>query len=87
MKNYTKTVYAHILNYFEKLEHFSVIETTIVGYPSLSVCYLPSNIFSSSTLTHLSINVSTFTDCLCLLDSRLKQLRIFIVFIDILWFN
>lgn len=71
---YTQMVYEHILNSFSKLEHFSVILTTIFPYPTLSICRLPSNSFSSMVLTHLSINVLTFTDCLCLLDGRLKQL-------------
>ena len=78
-KEYTKIVYAHILTYFEKLEHFSVGPRTIFGYPCLSICYLPLNACSSSILTYLSINVRTFTDCLCLLDGRLKQLNTFIV--------
>jgi hypothetical protein len=67
------------LSYFEKLEYLNVIQTTSFGYPGLSVRYLPSDAFSSSTLTYLSINVMTFTDCLCLLDGRLKQLTTFIV--------
>ena len=78
-KEYTKTVYAHILIYFEKLKHFNVSPTTIFGYPSLSICYLPSNTFFSLILTYLSINVRTFTDCLCLLDGRLRQLSTLIV--------
>jgi hypothetical protein len=67
------------LTYFEKLEHLNVIQTTILGYPGLSIRYLPLNTFSSLTLTYLSINVITFTDCLCLLGGRLKQLRTLIV--------
>jgi hypothetical protein len=67
------------LTYCEKLQHLNVIQTTILGYPGLSIRYLPSSTFSSLTLTYLSINVITFTDCLCLLDGRLKQLRTFIV--------
>ena len=78
-KEYTKTVYAHILTYFEKLEHLNVIQTTILGYPCLSIRYLPSNTFSSLTLTYLSINVVTFNDCLCLLDGRLSQMHTLIV--------
>jgi len=67
------------LTYCEKLQYLNVIQTTILGYPGLSIRYLPSSTFSSLTLTYLSINVITFTDCLCLLDGRLKQLRTFIV--------
>jgi hypothetical protein len=79
LKEYTKRVYAHILAYFENLKYFNVVETSNFVYPYLSICYLPSNTFSSSTLTYLCINVKTFSDCLCLLDGRLKQLTTFIV--------
>ena len=48
-------------------------------YPPLSLFNLPANTFSSSILTHLSIHVNTFGDCLLLLDGRLKQLTTFIV--------
>ncbi len=78
-KDYTKKVYAHILTFFENLKHLNVIETSIPSYPGLSVRYLPSNTFSSSTLTYLRINVETLSDCLYLLDGRLKQLTTFIV--------
>ncbi|CAF2941966.1 unnamed protein product [Rotaria sp. Silwood2] len=77
--DYTKKVYAHILTCFENLEHLNVIQTSIRAYPGLAVRYLPSSVFSSSTLTYLCINVGTLTDCLCLLDGRLKQLTTFIV--------
>ncbi|CAF4160544.1 unnamed protein product, partial [Rotaria sordida] len=50
-----------------------------IAYPYLSFRYLPSNTFSSLTLTYLCISVKTFNDCLCLLDGRLKQLTTFIV--------
>ncbi|CAF1080540.1 unnamed protein product [Adineta steineri] len=79
LARYTETVYVHILNYFQQLKYFAVPKTTTYGYPSLSLCRLPSNTFSSRTLTYLSIHVSTFADCLCLLDGRLKQLNTFIV--------
>ncbi|CAF2780685.1 unnamed protein product, partial [Rotaria sp. Silwood2] len=49
------------------------------SYPSLSLCDSPSISFSSATLSYLSINVSTFDDCLYLLDGRLKQLSTLIV--------
>ncbi|CAF2853479.1 unnamed protein product, partial [Rotaria sp. Silwood2] len=78
-KVYTKTVYAHILTYCEKLEHLNVTASSNFVYPSLSIRYLPSNTFSSSTLTYLCINVQTFTDFVCLLDGRLKQLCTLIV--------
>lgn len=79
LKIYSKNVYAHILTYFENLKHFTVIEAALSSYPGLSILYLPSNTFSSSKLTYLRINVHTLTDCLCLLDGRLKQLNTFIV--------
>ncbi|CAF3947411.1 unnamed protein product, partial [Rotaria sordida] len=46
---------------------------------ALSIRYLPSNTFPSSTLTYLCINVQTFTDFVCLLDGRLKQLSTLII--------
>lgn len=79
LKEYSTNVYVHILAYCEKLEHFNVIQTPTGFYPSLSIRYLSSSAFASSMLTHLSIKVITFTDCLCLLDGRLKQLQTFIV--------
>ncbi|CAF1532517.1 unnamed protein product, partial [Adineta ricciae] len=74
-ERYTQTVYAHILNYSKKLEHLGVLRKTVYGNPPLLVHNLSANTFSSCTLTYLSIYVSTFTDCLCLLDGRLKQLN------------
>ena len=76
---YSQIVYAHILSHCQKLERFEVLRKTVYAYPPLSIHRLPTNTFSSSTLTHLSIYVGTFTDCLCLLDGRLKQLNTFIV--------
>ncbi|CAF1208313.1 unnamed protein product [Adineta steineri] len=77
--DYTKKVYAHILTYFENLEHLNIIQTSSFGYPSLRLSRLPSNTFSSMILTYLSIRVTDYTDCLYLLDGRLKQLNTFIV--------
>ena len=79
LKEYSINVYVHILSYCEKLEHFRVIQTPTGFYPSLSIRYLPSSAFASSILTHLSVKVKTFTDCLCLLDGRLKRLQTLIV--------
>jgi hypothetical protein len=72
-------VYSHILTYLENLEHLNVVGTLNLPYPCLSLRYLPSNTFSSLTLTYLSIYVKTFNDCLRLLDGRLKQMSTFIV--------
>ncbi|CAF1406662.1 unnamed protein product [Rotaria sordida] len=77
--DYTKRVYGPILICFENLEHLNDIQTSIRAYPDLGVRYLSSSAFSSLTLTYLCINMGTLTDCLCLLDGRLKQLTIFIV--------
>ncbi len=78
-KAVTKTVYAQILADGEKLKHLSLTSSIGLAYAGLSLRYLPSNIFSSSTLTYLHINVQTFTDLLHLLDGRLKQLHTLIV--------
>ena len=72
--NYTEKIYAHILIFFKNLKILSIIDPSVVSYPPLSLCHLPSTTFSSPILTHLYINVDTFDDCLCLLDGRLKQL-------------
>jgi hypothetical protein len=74
-KFYTVDVYNHILTFFKNLKNLSVIEPCIASsYPSLSLCDLPSTVFSSSTLTHLHIDVKNFDDCLYLLDGRLRKL-------------
>ena len=74
----------HILSYCEKLEYFNTIQTSSSFCPSLSIRDLSSNAFASSILTHLSVKVATFTDCLCLLDGRLKQLQTFIVVVQLM---
>ncbi|CAF1418427.1 unnamed protein product [Rotaria sordida] len=74
--NYTRNVYAYILSFCKNLKHLSVIETS---YPRLLLCDLPSTTFFSSILTYLCINVTTFDDCLYLLDGRLHQLTTLIV--------
>ncbi|CAF0987158.1 unnamed protein product [Adineta steineri] len=76
---YTKRVYAPILNYCEKLQHLNVTSPLGLTYISLSLRYLPSNTFFSSTLTYLCIIVSTFVDFVYLLDGRLKNLSTLIV--------
>jgi hypothetical protein len=78
-KNYTRNVYGHILNFFKNLKHLSLIETFNPSYRRLSIRHFPSNIFFSSTLTYLCINMNTLDDCLYLLDGRLKHLSTFIV--------
>ncbi|CAF1391801.1 unnamed protein product [Adineta steineri] len=56
---YTKAVFAPIFTYCKQLEHLNVTALPDFGYPSLSLLYLPSNTFTSSTLTYLCINVLT----------------------------
>ncbi|CAF1495979.1 unnamed protein product [Adineta steineri] len=73
-KTYTINVYAHILNFFKNLKSLSIVQPYWKSYPGLSLVDLPSNTFFSPILTHLSISVNTFDDCLYLLDGRLKQL-------------
>jgi hypothetical protein len=71
---YTRNVYAHIVNCFKNLKYLNIVRPDITIYPGLSLCNLPSNTFHFSILTDLHINVETFVDCLHLLDGRLKQL-------------
>ncbi|CAF4891195.1 unnamed protein product [Rotaria sp. Silwood1] len=79
LEYYSRNVYEHILKFFKKLKHLSIIETFNRFYPPLSLCHSPSTIFFSSALTHLRIKVSTLDDCFYLLDGRLKQLTTFII--------
>lgn len=80
---YTKNVYAIILNLFVNLKHLSIVQSSVVyDYPSLSLYDLPPTTFSSLILTKLCINVNHFLDCLALLDGRLKNLTIFNVQIN-----
>ncbi len=75
LENDTINVYSHILTFFKNLNELSIIGSSAMSmYPGLSLCYLPSNIFSSPILTHLYINVKIFDDCLYLLDGRLRKL-------------
>ncbi|CAF1216291.1 unnamed protein product [Adineta steineri] len=69
--NLTKLTICHFQqeiasNYFTK--------PSVMSYPPLSLCYLPSTTFSSPILTHLYINVETLDDCFYLLDGRLRKL-------------
>ena len=43
---------------------------------------MPKEIFSSSSLTKLTINVKTFNDCLLLLNGSLGSLSMLIIYID-----
>jgi hypothetical protein len=79
LKDYTINAYAHILTFFKNIRHLSIHGSSIAAYPGLSLCGLPSTTFSSSTLSKLCINASTFDDCLYLLDGRLQNLNELIV--------
>ncbi len=79
MKDYTINIYAYILTFFENLQHLSIYGSSTTAYPGLSLCDLPSTMFFSLILTKLCINVSTFDDCLYLLDGRLHQLNTLII--------
>ncbi|CAF0787306.1 unnamed protein product [Adineta steineri] len=73
--NLTKLTIHHfqkeiVSNYFTS----NIMEPSVVSYPHLSLCCLPSTSFSSPILTHLYINVQDFDDCLFLLDGRLSKL-------------
>ncbi|CAF0793028.1 unnamed protein product [Adineta steineri] len=89
-KDYTKNVYANILTYFKNLKYLDIVVPYIQGffygpiiaYPALSLYDLSPTIFSSSTLTKLSINVKHLNDVYTLLDGRLIQLNILIVHIE-----
>ena len=73
-------MYAHILTYCENLKHLKIIPTPTVDFcPCLSLRKSLANTFSSLTLNYLCINVGNITDCLYLLDGRLKQLNTCIV--------
>ncbi|CAF1499066.1 unnamed protein product [Rotaria sordida] len=81
-KEYIENVYVSILTLFKNLKYLSIVGSSMINHPSLSICHLPSTTFISSILTKLCINVTSLDDCLYLLDGRLKQLTIFIVQID-----
>ncbi|CAF1133589.1 unnamed protein product [Rotaria sordida] len=67
------------LDLIHKDDEYEIISSKVYTKTVLSIRYLPSNTFSSSTLTYLCINVQTFTDFVCLLDGRLKQLSTLII--------
>jgi len=74
MKDYTRNVCARIIDFCENLKYLNIDQSSLEGYHFVSFSGLPSTIFSSLTLTKLSIRVYHFEDCLCLLDGRLKHL-------------
>ena len=76
---YTKNVYAPILAFFENLKSLSITSSCTDNSTRFWSFNTPTTVFVSSTLTKLCINVYYFTDCLLLLDGRLKQLTTLIV--------
>jgi hypothetical protein len=79
-EDYNVNVYVRILNFCKRLKNLSIIEKMSRWvYPYLTLRNSPSTAFSSSTLTHLCINVMALDDCLYLLDGRLIQLTTLIV--------
>lgn len=71
--------FVHILTFLENLQHLNMFAELLKGYPAFSLCFLPSNTFSSSTLTYLCINMINWVDFLCLPDGCLKQSKTLIV--------
>ncbi|CAF1599668.1 unnamed protein product [Rotaria sordida] len=78
-KEYNKNVYIPILTLFKNLQSLSIVGSSMLSYPPLSILNLPLNIFCSLNLTKLCIYVNSLDDCLYLLDGHLKQLTTFIV--------
>ncbi|CAF3844160.1 unnamed protein product [Adineta steineri] len=77
---YTENDYAVILSFFQNLRHLTIVsQSSVDNYPYLLLQNLPLHIFSSPTLTKLSINVYDLNDVYALLDGRLKQLTKLIV--------
>lgn len=81
-------VCTHVLNKFKSLrclEYYPYCDLYLDHIERLSCKSIePSALFSSS-LTTLHINVEDFTDCLYLLDGRLKQLHTFYVNVHFFW--
>jgi hypothetical protein len=71
-----KDIYAKIFALGEKLTNLDFDDSSLYEYP-LSLHSLPANSCHSSTLLNLTITVSTFDDCLVLLDGRLCHLSTF----------
>jgi hypothetical protein len=74
-------VLTHTLHTFTNLIELDLNQNYIAVRPIFSVYRLSSMTCYSTSLTHLSISVKIFDDCLCLLDGRLSQLRKLYVFI------
>jgi hypothetical protein len=84
IKHYTKDVYDYILKFFENLKHLSIIEAYPRYYPPLTFRNSSFTLFSSLTLSKLSVRIISYEDCLALLDGRLKQLTSFTVAINVM---
>lgn len=73
-----------ILSICEKCTYFDMNQSELIKYSKISFDNNFRRMFYSSYLHTLSIHVKTFTDCLYLLDGRLKNLsalkiRIFVI--------
>ena len=72
-------LYLAIFNLFGSVTHLNFVIKDGFQYPPLSLDYLPSTAYFSSTIVHLSIKLLDLEDCILLLDGRLNQLHTFIV--------
>jgi hypothetical protein len=72
----------HIFHTFTNLIELDFNQNNIEGRSLIFVYRLSSMTCYSTSLTHLSISVPIFDDCLCLLDGRLPQLRKLYILID-----
>jgi hypothetical protein len=79
--NATKDMLKLLLHSCKRLTNLIIRPSDLHRFPTFSVqSLLPERCFPS-TVCHLDICVSTFDDCLCLLDGRLDRLCTFTVWI------
>ncbi len=74
--------YIRLLMVCKKLEHLEIKTIGLISGTKLSLHNFLTSTCFSSTLYKLTVDLSTFDDCLYLLDGRLNQLSTFIVNID-----
>ncbi len=72
-------IFQRIFSLFTTLEDLDFGQTSEWLHPVLAFNSLSEKSCFSSTIVNLRISVDSFNDCLCLLDGRLSQLRVFIV--------
>jgi hypothetical protein len=73
--NLRENALTHTLHTFTNLIELDLNQSNIARRPIFSVYRSSSMTCCPTSLTHLSISVKIFDDCLCLLDGRLSQLR------------